>query len=113
MCHSHDRPAIPGVLTPTEIFMARQAGAQVVKLFPARSFGPAYLKDIFGPLGQFGIMPVGGVTLDNAAEFMRCGAFALGIGSELAKNRWVQEGRYDLLVQTASAFMAVVRPTQE
>jgi 2-dehydro-3-deoxyphosphogluconate aldolase/(4S)-4-hydroxy-2-oxoglutarate aldolase len=83
LCRHYNIPAIPGCYTPTEMLTAWQAGADLVKLFPADVGGPNFIKAILAPLPQLQIVPVGGVDLNNAAEFIRCGAVALGIGSSL------------------------------
>ncbi|MGE4284639.1 MAG: bifunctional 4-hydroxy-2-oxoglutarate aldolase/2-dehydro-3-deoxy-phosphogluconate aldolase [Clostridia bacterium] len=108
MCNQYSKLAVPGVLTPTEILTAWKAGAQIVKVFPARAFGPAYIKDIKGPLSQVQVMPVGGIFLDNASDFIKSGAIALGIGSELVNRRWVEEDEYDKITQMAQAFLEKV-----
>ena len=74
---------MPGCFTPTEILDAREAGADVVKVFPATALGPAFIKDVRGPLPQVKLMPTGGVTLDNAGDWIRAGAVAVGVGSAL------------------------------
>lgn len=76
-------PMVPGVLTPSEIMTAKLHGAKVLKLFPAGSHGSAYMKDLLGPFHGTAFIPTGGINGDNAAEFVRAGAFALGIGSSL------------------------------
>ncbi|MFB5190116.1 bifunctional 4-hydroxy-2-oxoglutarate aldolase/2-dehydro-3-deoxy-phosphogluconate aldolase [Alicyclobacillus fastidiosus] len=74
---------IPGVLTPTEVQMARSAGAEVVKIFPAGSVGPSYIKDLLGPFDGLKIMATGGITEQNAVEFLDAGVMAIGVGSAL------------------------------
>jgi len=108
MCNRYSKLAVPGVLTPTEILMAWQAGAQLVKVFPARVFGPAYIKDVKGPLPQVEIMPVGGVSLDNAEAFIRNGAFALGIGTQLVDQKTVQSGDFQEITERARKFIEKV-----
>jgi 2-dehydro-3-deoxyphosphogluconate aldolase / (4S)-4-hydroxy-2-oxoglutarate aldolase len=76
-------PAFPGALTPTEIVRAWNAGAAAVKLFPASAVGPSFLRELRGPLPQVPIVPTGGVSADNAADFLRAGAVAVGLGSWL------------------------------
>ncbi len=84
MCHRYSIAALPGALTPTEIVTAWQAGADVVKVFPASSMGGAsYLKSIKAPLPQVELIPTGGVSLATAEDFLRAGAFALGVGADL------------------------------
>lgn len=98
---------IPGAFTPTEVLTAWRAGAAVVKLFPAGSAGPMYLKDLRGPLGHVPLLPTGGVTIDNAAAFVKAGAWGLGVGSALADARLIRERRFDELRARAAAFAAV------
>ncbi len=74
---------IPGALTPAEIFHAAKAGADVVKVFPIRALGPAYLTDLLGPYPGLKLMPTGGITLDNAASFIKAGACAVTVGRDL------------------------------
>lgn len=109
LCKRYNTVYVPGVLTPTEIITAWEAGAQIVKVFPAGSVGPRYLKELRGPLPQVEVMPVGGVTLDNAAEFIKAGAAALGIGSELVDRKAVETGQFDLLTEKACRFIEAVQ----
>ena len=74
---------LPGCLTPTEILTAWEAGADIVKVFPATALGPGYLRDIRGPLPQVKLMPTGGVTIDNAGDWIAAGAVAVGVGTAL------------------------------
>jgi len=83
VCRDRRVPVMPGCFTPTEIFEAAAAGADIVKVFPATSLGPGYLKDVHGPLPHLKLMPTGGVSLENAAAWIRGGAVAVGIGSAL------------------------------
>lgn len=71
VCNRYGKLAVPGVLTPTEVVNAMEAGAQIVKLFPARAFGPVYIKDLKEPLNQVEIMAVGGITIENAGEYIK------------------------------------------
>lgn len=100
---------VPGAFTPTEIFRAWSAGASLVKVFPAGPVGPRYIKDVLAPLNQVPLVPTGGVTLDNAADFIRAGASALGLGSALVDPKLVAAGKFDQLTQTASAFLEAIR----
>lgn len=80
----HQVPVIPGALSPTEIVTAWQAGATCVKVFPANLMGgPAYLKSLQGPLGQIPLIPTGGITLDNATDYLQAGAIAIGLAGNL------------------------------
>lgn len=82
----------PGAFTPTEIVAAWRAGADIVKVFPATSLGPQFFRDLRGPLPQVRLMPTGGVTLENAAEFIAAGAAAVGIGTALVDAKMVEAG---------------------
>ena len=85
---------------------AYRFGVDVVKLFPAGSLGPRYLKDLRGPLNNAAIMPVGGINLDNLAEFVQAGAFAFGVGSELIDKKAITDGNYAVITQKAIALIA-------
>jgi 2-dehydro-3-deoxyphosphogluconate aldolase/(4S)-4-hydroxy-2-oxoglutarate aldolase len=100
---------MPGALTPTEIVTAWNAGASVVKIFPARAFGPAYLKDVLAPLPHLKLMPTGGVDLENAGLFLKNGAFALGLGSNLVDRRLIAAGDWPALTARANDFVQAVR----
>src|SRR5258706_8891373 len=82
-CHERDVAAMPGCFSPTEILAAHECGADIVKLFPATMLGPQFLKDVRAPLPHVKLMPTGGVTLDNAGDWIRAGAVAVGLGSAL------------------------------
>ncbi len=86
--------AMPGAFTPTEILTAWRAGADVVKLFPARVGGPKYLADVLAPLDQVPLLPTGGVDENNAADFIIAGAVAVAVGSSVVSARAVAEGRF-------------------
>ncbi|MED4923817.1 bifunctional 4-hydroxy-2-oxoglutarate aldolase/2-dehydro-3-deoxy-phosphogluconate aldolase [Anoxybacillus geothermalis] len=105
--------SIPGVMTPTEIVKAYQMGADLLKVFPAGSLGPQYFKELSGPLGHIPLMPTGGVTLENAGAFIRNGATAVGVGSALLNKQVIEEGRFDLLRETAKKFVETVRNAAE
>jgi 2-dehydro-3-deoxyphosphogluconate aldolase/(4S)-4-hydroxy-2-oxoglutarate aldolase len=107
-CHERDIAVAPGCFTPTEILDAHEYGADVVKVFPATALGPGYIKDIRAPLPQLRLMPTGGVTLDNAGDWIRAGAIAVGVGSALLDTKAVEEGRLDVLVNNARRIVASV-----
>jgi len=113
MCNRYSVSYIPGVFTPTEIVAAWESGAQIVKIFPAGSVGPRYIRELRGPLSQIEMMPVGGVTLENAADFIRAGASALGIGSELIDRQAVDMGNFDLITKKARQFINAVKEGRE
>jgi 2-dehydro-3-deoxyphosphogluconate aldolase/(4S)-4-hydroxy-2-oxoglutarate aldolase len=100
-CHEHDVAVAPGCFTPTEILDAHDFGADVIKVFPATALGPQYIKDVRAPLPQVRLMPTGGVSLDNAGDWIRAGAVAVGVGSALVDTKAVDEGRFDVLTSNA------------
>ena len=105
----YDKVVMPGALTPTEVLAAWEAGADVVKIFPAGLGGPAYLKDLRGPLPQIRLMPTGGVDLDTAEAFLKAGACCLGVGGALVEPKAVANGDFDRLRDLAGRFAAIVR----
>lgn len=107
-CHSRDIAAIPGCFTPTEILDAWDAGADIVKVFPATSLGPSYFKDLRAPLPDVRLMPTGGVSIENAADWLRAGAVAIGIGSALVDAAAVRAGYYRELTRRAERLVANV-----
>lgn len=109
MVHRYDRVAIPGAFTPTEILTAWEHGADVVKVFPATALGPKYFRDVRGPLPQVKLSPTGGVSLDNAAEFIRAGACCLGVGSALVPKEAVAHSDWQQITDRARAFIAEIR----
>lgn len=109
LCKRHGRPAIPGAFTPTEILAAWQAGAAVVKVFPADVVGPAFVKAMRGPLPQVRLMPTGGVDLATARDYLAAGACCLGVGSQLVEPAAVEAGDFDRLRDLAGRYAAVVR----
>ncbi len=98
-------PIMPGCFSPTEILTAWEAGADIVKVFPATALGPGYLKDIHGPLPSIKLMPTGGVTVDNAGDWIRAGAVAVGVGSALVDAASVQTGNFDAITDRARGIM--------
>ena len=100
--------SMPGAMTPTEIAAAHRMGADIVKVFPASSLGPAYLKAVLGPLGHIKLMAVGGIGADNAADFLRAGALGVGAGGNLVNRKWIAEGRFDLITKEAQALTHAV-----
>ena len=96
----------PGAFTPTEIVAAWRAGADIVKVFPATSLGPQYFRDLRGPLPQVRLMPTGGVTVENAREFLAAGAAAVGIGTALVDAKAVEAGDWAALEERARRLMA-------
>lgn len=97
--------AIPGVLTPSEITAALALGVKLMKLFPAEPLGPGYLKQLMGPFPDVHMVPTGGVSIANAADYLDAGAVALGTGSSVANPAWAQENRYELFENAAAEFI--------
>lgn len=98
-----------GALTPTEVVTAWEAGADVVKIFPANSVGgPKYIKALKGPLPHIEMIPTGGVNLETAGEFLKAGACAVAVGGELVDGKLIAEGRYDTIEERSRQFMAAV-----
>jgi 2-dehydro-3-deoxyphosphogluconate aldolase / (4S)-4-hydroxy-2-oxoglutarate aldolase len=109
LCNRYSIPVMPGIFTPTEALTAWQAGADMVKLFPASVGGADMIKAILAPLPHLEIVPVGGVELDNAADFIRKGAAALGVGSSLVNQKLLDAGDMAELTARAAGFIAAVR----
>jgi len=109
MCHRYGIVVIPGAFTPTEILTAWEAGADIVKVFPAGVAGPQYLKDIKGPLPQVRLLPTGGVTLENTPDFIKAGAVAVAVGTALVDKKLVAEKKFDLITERARQFVEAVR----
>ncbi|HSY35243.1 MAG TPA: bifunctional 4-hydroxy-2-oxoglutarate aldolase/2-dehydro-3-deoxy-phosphogluconate aldolase [Acidobacteriaceae bacterium] len=110
LCRRLSIAVLPGALTPTEIVTAWEAGADVVKVFPAGAMGGAkYLVSLKGPLPQIEMIPTGGVSLATAKEFLEAGAFALGVGSDLVDAKAMAAGKPEVVTETARKYMAVVR----
>jgi 2-dehydro-3-deoxyphosphogluconate aldolase/(4S)-4-hydroxy-2-oxoglutarate aldolase len=109
VCRRYSKVVIPGAFTPTEILTAWQLGADFVKVFPASFGGPGYLKAIRGPLPQVKLMPVGGVSVENTADFIKAGAAAVAVGGNLVKKRAIAEGNFAELTEIARQFVTAIR----
>ena len=107
-----DIPIIPGALTPTEIVAAWNAGATAVKLFPMSTLGLPYFKEIRAPLDQIRIVPTGGINHSNIAEFVKAGAFGLGMGNSLVDKSAIAAGDYAKLTASAETLMNAVRSSK-
>lgn len=108
LCNRYRVPVMPGVMTIREIQEALELGVDVVKLFPGNQFSPEHIKAIHGPLPQANIMPTGGVSLNNLADWVNAGAFAVGIGSDLTRDA-VQTGDYRKIAEKAKQYVDVFR----
>ena len=104
-CHERGVPVAPGCFTPTEILEAHEAGADIVKLFPATTLGPQYIKDVRAPLPQVKLMPTGGVSPENAGDWIRAGAVAVAAGSSLLDAAAIESGRFELITANARRFV--------
>jgi len=109
ICRRYSKIVIPGTFTPTEILAAWEAGADIVKVFPATVSGPQYLRDIRGPLPQIRLCPTGGVNLENTPDFIRAGAVAVAAGTSLVDKKAVSEKNYDLITENAKKFIEAVK----
>ena len=108
-CNTLDVPVFPGALTPTEVVTAWKAGADAVKIFPANSVGGAtYLKSLKAPLPQIELIPTGGVSLKNVAEFIAAGAFAVGVGADLVDLAALRRGDSASITEKARQYVAAV-----
>src|SRR5438105_4641483 len=104
LCQRYDKLVMPGAFTPTEILSAWEAGADVVKVFPADVVGPAFFKALRGPLPQIRVLPTGGVDLTTAAEFLKAGACCLGVGGQLVDPKAVAAGNFDRIRELATQY---------
>lgn len=111
MCNRYRVPIFPGAMTIAEIQAALEAGVDIVKLFPGNLFSPEMIKAIKGPLPQVDIMPTGGVSLDNLADWIKAGAVAVGIGSDLTREA-IKTGNLSLVAQQASRYVEAYRKTK-
>ena len=109
LCNRYSIPVMPGCYTPTEMLTAWEAGADMLKLFPAEVGGPDMVKAILAPFPQFEIVPVGGVELGNAAELIKKGSAALGVGSSLINQKLLDSGDMGELTRRAAAFIGEVK----
>ena len=108
-CVDQNIPIFPGVYTPTEIYRATQLGATAVKLFPAASLGPNFIKDILGPLGQAKILPTGGVNKKNIVDYFIAGAVGVGMGGSLFDSRLIEDRDYEALNAHFREIVEIVR----
>ncbi len=108
MAHRYDRLVVPGALTPTEILRAWEAGADLVKVFPANHFGPRYFQDLLAPMPHLKLTPTGGVDLNTASDWLKAGAVALGVGSSLVRKDLIEGGKWQELSALAGEYAAIV-----
>src|SRR5438552_747487 len=109
LCQRYDKLVMPGAFTPTEILTAWEAGADVIKVFPADVVGPAFFKAVRAPLPQVRLMSTGGVDLTTAAAFLKAGACCLGVGGQLVEPKAVAERNFDRIRELARQYVAIVK----
>ena len=110
LAHRYSAVIVPGAATPTEILAAWNAGADMVKVFPAAQLGgPEYIKALRGPLPQVLYVPTGGVNLQNAGAFIKAGATALGAGGELVDKKAVKEKKFNIITENTRAFLKAIK----
>src|SRR5262245_34726555 len=112
LSNRYDKLVMPGAFTPTEVLTAWEAGAQVIKVFPADVGGPAYLKTLHGPLPQVRLLPTGGVNLQTIADFLKAGACAVGLGGALVEPKAVLAGDMARITGLAQQYVAAVKQTR-
>ena len=108
LCRRYDKVVMPGAFTPTEVLTAWEAGADVVKVFPADVLGPAYFKALRGPLPQVRVMPTGGVDLTTGRAFLEAGVCCLGVGTSLVDPKTIAEGKFDRIRDLARQYVELV-----
>jgi 2-dehydro-3-deoxyphosphogluconate aldolase / (4S)-4-hydroxy-2-oxoglutarate aldolase len=109
-CRRYGIAVLPGALTPTEVLKAWQAGADIVKVFPAGALGGAsYIKALKAPFPQIDLIPTGGVSVETATAFIQAGAAALGVGADLVDLKALRDGKADLLTEKARRYVEIVK----
>ncbi len=111
LCNRYQVPYMPGAGTITEIVRAMECGAEIIKVFPGEILGPAFVKAVMGPLPQARLMPTGGVSVDNAADWIRAGCVALGAGSNLTAG--AKRGDYQSITDLARQFIAKIQEARQ
>lgn len=109
-CHRRDVVMMPGCFTPTEILAAWDAGADFVKVFPARSLAPSFIKDVHEPLPQVKLIPTGGISSDNVGEWLRAGVSAVGVGGALLDKAAIAAGRLEVVTAAAERLVRTMGP---
>lgn len=109
ICHRYSKVIMPGALTPTEVQSAWEAGADLVKIFPCGNLGgPKYIRALKAPFPQIEMVPTGGVNLETTADFLKAGASAVAVGSEMVNTQALAEGKLEVIEQSARQFLAAV-----
>lgn len=104
-----DMVSMPGAMSPTEVMVAHQAGANFVKIFPAANLGANYVKAISAPISHVKLMAVGGVNEKNLADFLKVGMAGAGIGGNLANKKWIEAGEYHKITETAKVLVEIAK----
>lgn len=112
MCNRYDKLVMSGAFTPTEVLTAWEAGADIVKVFPADIGGPSYLKSLHGPLPHIKLLPTGGVNLETLPDFLKAGACAVGLGSSLVEKQAVADGDLARIRDLAGQYVSLVKSTR-
>jgi len=112
-CRKIEVPVFPGAFSPTEIYNAWEAGANMVKVFPANAFGPEYIMQVKAPLDSIKLLPTGGISLDNIPAYMDAGADGFGLGSSLFRDDFINNGKWSALEQHFKKFAALYSPAPE
>jgi 2-dehydro-3-deoxyphosphogluconate aldolase/(4S)-4-hydroxy-2-oxoglutarate aldolase len=114
LSHRYSTVVIPGAMTPTEILTAWNAGADMVKVFPAAQLGgPEYIKALRGPLPQILLVPTGGINLQNAGAFIKAGAAALGVGGELVDKKAIKEKQFHIITENTRTFLKTIQEARK
>lgn len=113
VANRYDSLVAPGVFTPTEAVEAFEAGADIVKIFPASTGGPSHVRSLRGPLSQIPTIPTGGITLENARSYFEAGAMAVGVGSALVDTAAIEAGEYETLETRAAEFIDVAAEAKQ
>ena len=113
MANRYSKLSFPGAFSPTEILTAWEAGADMVKVFPAARLGPKYLKDIHGPLPQIKLMPTGGISIENCGEYIKNGALAVTAATCIAPKKDIAEGNWDSITSIASQMIANIQAARQ
>lgn len=111
MCNRYQKVSMPGAMSIREVVEVMEAGGDFVKFFPGSVFGPEVIKAIKGPLPQAPLIPTGGVSLENVAEWIKAGCEAVGVGGELTKG--AKTGNYELVTETAKKFVEAIRKARQ
>lgn len=107
-CKSANVPIAAGAYTPTEIASMRDAGADWVKVFPARNLGPSFIRDVLAPMPYLSLIPTGGIDISNAQAYLEAGATAVGVGGSLCRSDWVEAGHWEKVHRAASDIVNAV-----